>query len=173
VVQAAVKAAAACGVPVSFDPNVRLAVEPDVQVWRQAFWGILPHVSLLKMSDEDAGVLSPGVAPADLAESLAGAGRTVAITCGAGGSYVASPSARCHVKPGPSKLIDTIGAGDSYMAALLAWSARGRRPGRDGLDATEVADLAELASAAAAVTCSRPGADPPWAVELERMTAGT
>ncbi|MCW2750491.1 MAG: carbohydrate kinase, partial [Aeromicrobium sp.] len=48
------------GVPVSFDPNVRLTVEPDHEVWRRIFASIGPHASIIKMSDEDAKVLFPG-----------------------------------------------------------------------------------------------------------------
>jgi fructokinase len=166
----AVKVAASHGIPVSFDPNVRLAVEPDIGVWQTAFATILPYVSHLKMSDEDAAVLAPGAAPADLAQSLAAPGRLVAVTCGAHGSHLASPLARCQVAPGPVDLVDTIGAGDSYMAALLARSARRRWPGPDLMAEADLRELGAFAAAAAAVTCSRPGADPPWTSELGPLT---
>lgn len=163
----AVESAAQHGIPVSFDPNVRLAFEPRAEVWRTAFARILPCVSYLKMSDEDAAVIAPSRSPQELARSLAEAGRIVAVTCGAEGSHVASPAAGCHVVPEPVELVDTIGAGDSFMAALLASVARRGWPAPHLATDDDVRASAAWASAAAAVTCARPGADPPWACELE------
>ncbi len=61
---------------------------------------------------------------------------------------------------------DTIGAGDSFMAAMLSWSAACSWPAADELDFSKLTDLGMYAAGAAAVTCSRPGADPPRPAEL-------
>lgn len=161
-----VTSADAIGVPVSFDPNVRLAVEPDPEVWRMVFAAIAPHTSILKMSDEDAATLFPGEQPADLARRLAADHGLVAITCGGDGAVVATSGAFAEVPPADVRVVDTIGAGDSFMAAMLAWFATYDWPAADELDATELTDLAMYASSAAAITCSRPGADPPRTVDL-------
>jgi fructokinase len=161
-----VMSADALGVPVSFDPNVRLAVEPDPQVWRDVFAAIAPHASIIKMSDEDAETLFPGEAPAELARRLAAGHGIVAITCGSEGSVVAAGTAFASVPPADVRVVDTIGAGDSFMAAMLAWCATYDWPAAGELDATELTDLALYASSAAAITCSRPGADPPRTAEL-------
>ncbi|MCD9199927.1 carbohydrate kinase family protein [Aeromicrobium wangtongii] len=161
-----VTGADALGVPVSYDPNIRLTVEPDPQVWRAVFDAIAPHATILKMSDEDADTLFPGEAPADLARRLAAEHGIVAITCGSQGSLIAAGTAFASVPPADVRVVDTIGAGDSFMAAMLSWCAMYDWPSADELDDTELTDLALYASSAAAITCSRPGADPPWTAEL-------
>ena len=154
------------GVPVSYDPNIRLAVEPDPEVWRRVFAAIAPHASILKMSDEDAAALFPGEEPADLVRRLATDHGIVAITLGGEGAVIAAGDAFTSVPPADVRVVDTIGAGDSFMAAMLAWCATYDWPAAGELDATELTDLALYASSAAAITCSRPGADPPRTAEL-------
>lgn len=154
------------GVPVSFDPNIRLTVEPDAQKWRRVFDAIAPHASIIKMSDEDAAALFPGEDPAAIARRLAGDHGIVAITLGGEGSVIAAGDTLVTVPPAVVRVVDTIGAGDSFMAAMLAWCATYDWPTADELDATELKDLAMYASSAAAITCSRPGADPPRTREL-------
>lgn len=154
------------GVPVSYDPNVRLAVEPDPEVWRRVFADIAPHASIIKMSDEDAATLFPGEEPADLARRLAADHGIVAITRGGEGAVIATAGAFATVPPADVRMVDTIGAGDSFMAAMLAWCATYDWPDASELDATELTDLAMYASSAAAITCSRPGADPPRTRDL-------
>jgi fructokinase len=156
----------AVGVPVSFDPNVRLTVEPDHDVWRGIFASIAPHASIIKMSDEDAGVLFPGEEPRALAQRLASDSALVAITLGGDGAVVANSQYAVAIPPADMRVVDTIGAGDSFMAAMLAWHATYSWPAAAELDQTELTDLAMFASSAAAITCSRPGADPPWTSEL-------
>ena len=156
----------ALGVPVSFDPNIRLTVEPDHAVWRRTFEAIAPHASIVKMSDEDAAVLFPGEEPGALAQKLAVGGTLVAITLGGDGAVVANSQHVARIDAPRITVADTIGAGDSFMAAVLSWCAAYSWPAADELDPTELADLGTYAVGAAAITCARPGADPPRTVEL-------
>ncbi|MEJ7634990.1 carbohydrate kinase [Aeromicrobium sp.] len=156
----------ALGVPVSFDPNVRLSVEPDHAVWRRVFESIAPHASIIKLSDEDAAALFPGEDPWVLAQQLASDGALVAITLGGDGAVLASSGLAVRVEAPPIEVVDTIGAGDSFMAAMLSWCSAYSWPAADELDLTELTDLGAYAAGAAAITCSRPGADPPRLAEL-------
>jgi fructokinase len=156
----------ALGVPVSFDPNVRLTIEPDHAVWRRTFEAIAPHAGIIKMSDEDAAVLFPGEDPEALAQKLAADGALVAITLGGEGAVVAGPQLVARITAPAITVVDTIGAGDSFMAAVLSWCAAYSWPAADELDLTELTDLGTYATGAAAITCSRPGANPPWTREL-------
>jgi fructokinase len=156
----------AVGVPVSYDPNVRLTVEPDHAVWRSIFAEIAPHAGIIKMSDEDASVLFDGEEPHWLAQRLAADGALVAITLGGEGAVVANREHAVSIPPADLRVVDTIGAGDSFMSAMLAWCATYSWPAAAELDETELTDLGMYASSAAAITCSRPGADPPWTREL-------
>ncbi|MEO6606163.1 MAG: carbohydrate kinase [Aeromicrobium sp.] len=161
-----VATADAMGLAVSYDPNVRLAVEPDPTFWREVFETVVPYVRIVKMSDEDAAVLFPDEAPEDLAQRLAGEGKLVAITLGGAGAVVAGGQRVAGADAPPVAVVDTIGAGDSFMAAMLSWCAAYAWPAGDQLDETELTDLAEFSVTAAAITCSRPGADPPRLNEL-------
>jgi fructokinase len=154
------------GVPVSFDPNIRQSVVPDPEVWQAVFARFAPHARIVKMSDEDAAVLFPDVAPPDLARRLASEGALVAITQGAGGALVAHRAELAVVEAPAVQVVDTIGAGDTFMAAMLAWSAAYDWPAAAELDVTELFDLGTYAARAAAITCSRAGADLPWLEEL-------
>ncbi len=156
----------AMGLAVSYDPNVRLAVEPDPAFWREVFETVVPYARIVKMSDEDASVLFPDEAPEDLARRLAGDGKLVAITLGGAGAVVAGGSVVGGADAPAVAVVDTIGAGDSFMAAMLSWCAAYSWPAADQLDDTELTDLAEFSVSAAAITCSRPGADPPRLSEL-------
>lgn len=154
------------GVPLSFDPNVRTAWDADPAAWRRAFDRVAPHARLIKLSDEDAAVLFPAVGVTELAEHLAAHGALVAITQGGGGSLLAHRDRLVPIESPSVTVADTIGAGDSYMAAMLAWCATYDWPTPDELDVTELHDLGDYAARAAAITVSRPGADPPSIEEL-------
>lgn len=161
-----VASADALGVPVSYDPNIRLAVEPEHEFWRGVFAAIAPHARIIKMSDEDAAVLFPDEDPQSIAARFATGGVLVAITLGGDGAVIAGGGQATTVDAPHTQVADTIGAGDSFMAAMLAWSAAYAWPSAEELDVTELADLATYAVQAAAVTVGRPGADPPWTEEL-------
>lgn len=161
-----VATADAIGAAVTFDPNVRLAVEPDPALWRRAFAAIAPYARVIKMSDEDAAVLFPDEEPADLATRLGASATLVAITLGGKGAVVGGGGLVASVDAPPTTIVDTIGAGDSFMAAMLSWCAAYSWPSADQLDVTELADLAGFAAQVAAITCSRAGADPPRLNEL-------
>jgi len=155
---------------IAYDPNVRLNVEPDVGRWREALAWFTPRVQLLKISDEDLGLLHPGrEAAAFAADALAAGARLVVVTEGARGARAWSRSGEAGVAASTGTLVDTVGAGDSFQAALLTWLAEHRGLDADAmsrLDATALAAALAFAAHAAAITCSRRGADPPRRHEL-------
>ncbi|MBK1713826.1 PfkB family carbohydrate kinase [Rubrivivax gelatinosus] len=154
---------------VAYDPNVRPGVEPDAARWREALDWMAGRCRLLKASDEDLGWLYPGVAHAELARRWLAAGvELVVVTLGAGGASGWTAAAAVELPAAPSALVDTVGAGDTVQAALLAWLAEHERlaPGRLRLDAAELRSALAFALRAAALTCSRRGADLPRRAEL-------
>jgi len=155
---------------ISYDPNIRLNVEPDVARWREQLQWMLPRTHLLKVSDEDLALLYPGVAHEALARQWLAAGvALVVVTRGAQGAIGWTASAQAEAKPVVVTVIDTVGAGDTFQAALLTWLAE-----RDSLNGAAIAALAsaqlaqalDFAAKAAAITCSRRGADLPRRDEL-------
>lgn len=156
---------------VVLDPNVRLSAEPDPLVWRTTVDAFAAHTDLLKVSREDIAAVW-GVEPAEIAARWLTLGvAVVVVTDGANGSTLWTGGAPVHVPARPTSVIDTVGAGDSFLAALLtALFERGLASGAAlaTIDQTAAVEALEFASVAAAVTCSRRGADLPRRAELER-----
>jgi len=166
---------AAEGRVVCVDPNIRPALIADPDAYRTRFRGWLPSLGLLKVSDEDAVWLA-GDDPDSAGRSWLRSGATaVVVTRGATGLVAYTAAGVVEVPAVPTRVVDTIGAGDTAYAALLARLAMRGALTRDGLTDLDVAgwrDVLGYAAAAASITCSRAGADPPTAEELERSLAG-
>jgi fructokinase len=155
---------------IAYDPNVRLKVEPDLQRWRDTLQWMLPRTTLLKVSDEDLGLLYPGADPAMLATQWLAAGvALVVVTRGGEGAWAWTAATHVAVPPVPVTVIDTVGAGDTFQAALLTTLAERGLLSRAALTAIAAAPLTaavQFATRAAAITCSRRGADLPRRGEL-------
>ncbi|MGY1582344.1 carbohydrate kinase family protein [Streptomyces sp. MN13] len=160
------RTAAGQGVFTALDPNIRAGLIPDADAYRARFLKWLPSVTLLKLSEEDARWL--GGTPH---EWLAAGPSAVVITRGGDGLTAFTRDGAEHSVPGEKvTVVDTIGAGDTVNAALLHGLAA-----QNALTAEALADLGadgwtrllRFASRAAAITCSRAGAEPPYARELE------
>ncbi|WP_030228640.1 carbohydrate kinase family protein [Streptomyces sp. NRRL WC-3626] len=164
------RAAGARGVFTALDPNIRAVLIPDPDAYRARFRSWLPSVSLLKLSEEDAEWL--GGSPQ---EWLAAGPAAVVVTRGGEGLTVYTREGGAYTVPGERvEVVDTIGAGDTVNAALLhGLAARDALSdaGLAALGADGWADLLGFAARAAAITCSRAGAEPPYAHELEPKAA--
>ena len=159
---------------IAYDPNIRITIEPDIEVWRRKLESLLPLVHLLKISLEDFNLLFPGADPAELARRwLARGPRLVVPLRGSEGAWGWTATAEVEMAAVPTVLVDTVGAGDSYQAALLAGLAETGRLDPRALAALTQAGLAQLlafAGTAAAITCSRRGADLPRRNELPPLS---
>ncbi|MFI5795522.1 carbohydrate kinase [Streptomyces sp. NPDC051677] len=159
------RAAAAQGLFTALDPNIRPGLIPDADGYRARFKSWLPSVSLLKLSEEDAVWL--GGTPR---EWLSAGPSAVVITQGGDGLTAFTQSGAVYSAPGEEvEVVDTIGAGDTVNAALLhGLSARDALSpaALAGLGADGWEQLLRFAARAAAITCSRAGAEPPYASEL-------
>jgi fructokinase len=162
---------------IAYDPNVRLNVEPDVQRWRDTLDWMLPRTALLKISDEDLALLYPGRLAEDIvAEWLADGVSLVVLTRGGEGAWAWTPREHVRVPPVRVNVVDTVGAGDTFQAALLTGlSERGllTRAALARLDAATLRELLGFAAQAAAITCSRRGADLPRRGELPPLPVHT
>ncbi|MCP8999589.1 carbohydrate kinase [Pseudarthrobacter sp. RMG13] len=152
------------GCLVTYDPNIRPALLGSQAEAVRIFEDLVPLTDVVKLSDEDAAWLYPGVGLEDAAERILrlGAGLAV-VTLGGEGSLLATPATQLYIPAIRSTVADTIGAGDSYMAALICGLLSRRT---EGLGQDVLATIGHLASKAAAITVRRPGANPPTAVEL-------
>ncbi len=157
-------------VVVSYDPNCRPDVMERVPGARERVESLMRVADIVKLSDADLEWLRPGTDAEDLAVELVDAGvGLVAVTRGPDGALVAGTNLSPRQIPGHrADVVDTVGAGDSYISAVLAGLHDNGLLGpalRTAAEATLTAILTR-ASRAAALTCTRPGADPPTAAEL-------
>lgn len=151
---------------VSLDPNVRPGLLGDREAYRRRFDRWLEFTDILKLSDEDFAWISPGTDPDRAAREWIDKGvRLVVTTRGPRGATLRTSDGALSVEPSPAAVADTIGAGDSFSAALLHHLEQsGDLAGPIDLD--RAAEAVRFASRAAALTVSRPGADPPRRGEL-------
>ncbi|MHC0433305.1 carbohydrate kinase family protein [Streptomyces sp. O3] len=163
------------GATVSLDLNVRPAVQPDRAAYLRAVERITPTADVVKASDEDLAWLFPALSPDDAARRLLALGPRLVVTTygadGARGLLAGAEGDGVTVPAPPVKVVDTIGAGDAFQAALLAGLLP---PAGDGdTDRVTLPDsraalepILRQAVTAGALTCERPGAQPPTRAEL-------
>ena len=172
------------GLVISYDPNVRPGLMPDhahavAQVER-----LVALSDVVKASSEDAAWLYPGEGLDDVLRRWRRLGPRLAVItdgergalalCSGAPALSSGAPARCGdtdgadvlVRPArPARVVDTVGAGDAFMAGLIDALARGDVLGRPVTVETAGPAL-DQAILAAALTCDRAGADPPTAAEL-------
>jgi fructokinase len=159
---------------VSYDPNVRPALLEDAARARPDIERLVALSDVVKASDEDLRWLYPDRPDEDVAQGwLASGPALVVVTRGGEGVYAVSAGLELHRRALAIDLVDTVGAGDSFTSGLLDGLHRADLVGgasRDGLAAIDEATLGSIvdeAALTAAITCSRPGADPPTRAEVD------
>ena len=163
---------------VMVDPNIRpsaistvhppLTGEAQGGRYRARIHRIISQSTIVKASDADVTWLYPELDLESAARALLARGpNLVVVTLGSKGAFGVCDDSEVQVRAPAVHVVDTIGAGDAFGAALLAWlSDHDRltpdlRPNRD-----ELRDALEFACLVASITCTRAGADPPHRDEL-------
>lgn len=165
--------AAAAGVPVMLDPNIRPFFIADAAAHRARLDRLVALAAIVKLSADDLAWLDPGADPAQAARALLDRGPSLVLQTG-GAAGAAGHTARGSLSAPaiPVPVADTIGAGDTFNAGLLdALHRAGALSRLSALDDAMLSAALAHAARAAAVTVSRPGADPPWAHELPQAHA--
>ncbi|WP_086741187.1 carbohydrate kinase family protein [Streptomyces glaucescens] len=153
---------------VSIDPNVRPLLVP-ASAYRERLHHWCAVADVLRLSEDDSALLAPGAGLEEACDTWHAAGaRLVVITLGGRGALASLDGVRVTVTAPPAAVVDTVGAGDSFTAGLLHRLADlGHLGGRLGeLTLADVADACSFAAQVATLTCSVPGANPPWADDL-------
>lgn len=161
--------ARARNIPVILDPNIRPFFITEIPSYRARLERLIAVSDVVKLSEDDMRWLWPK-ADESLVPSLLGQGPSLILcTLGAGGAQAQSRHQTIS-RPAPkTRVVDTIGAGDTFNAGVLAALDRMAALSRArlaNLTETEIAAALDLGIQAAAVTVSRAGANPPWAHEI-------
>lgn len=160
---------------ISYDPNCRPTIITDVDYAREQAEKFVRLADVVKASDEDLEWLYPDRPVEESAKAWLELGPAMVVVtrgsdapwglCAAGGSTASIPEV---------EVVDTVGAGDSFMSALLAaivdreLDGSGRRDRLRQIGTGELQAVLDTAAAAAAITVSRAGANPPSRSELRK-----
>jgi len=163
---------------IQFDPNIRAGLVRDEAGYRATIKRLLELADVVKISSVDLTWLLPDIASHEAAiDYILRHGPALAVVTHGGEGVIAKRAgdrSANHVPSFPIRVVDTVGAGDTFNAGILAGLAE-----RDALSRAALAELspAELratlrfAGAAAAVNCTRAGANPPRRDEVEQFLA--
>lgn len=156
---------------VMLDPNIRPNFIPDAARHRERIRRMMAMADIVKLSDEDlAWFGEDGTAEETARRWLERGPKLVVVTAGSKGATGYTAKGEVSVAPKPVTVVDTVGAGDTFNAGLLA-SLHGQgllsKEALGGLTGAQVEAALTLGARAAAVTVSRAGANPPWLRELD------
>lgn len=152
------------------DPNVRPGFVTDEAGYRARLMRMIARADIVKVSDEDLHWIMGAGTMADLAQAVLDLGpKLVCVTQGAEGATGFAASGAVHVPTPQVTVADTVGAGDTFNAGILAalWQAgQLTKPAIAAIDDSTLRAALSLGVMAASITVSRPGANPPWLHEL-------
>lgn len=153
------------------DPNIRPGFIRDEAAYRARLARMMAVADIVKLSDEDLRWLEgPGKIEPLARQILARGPKLVFITEGAVGAHAFTAQSSLFEPARPVEVVDTVGAGDTFNAGVLAALHRAEALSKAAVAGADTALLRaclRLGVAAAAITVSRAGANPPWAQELE------
>jgi fructokinase len=160
---------------ITFDPNVRPALITDREEVIGRIDRLVEKADVVKASDEDLRWIDPDLGPEKVAESwLASGPSIVAVTLGERGAFAVCAAGLVRVPARPVQVVDTVGAGDSFMTGLIdaLWAldllGASRRSDLARIDADTLEGVVRAAALASAVTVARAGADLPDRAALLR-----
>ncbi|MDT5093048.1 MAG: fructokinase [Mycobacterium sp.] len=153
---------------ITYDPNIRPPLIDDPNAARARVEAMVARADVVKASDEDLRWLEPGTPPEQIAEQwLAMGPAIVAVTRGADGAFAVCAAGEQRIPARRVEVVDTVGAGDAFMAGLIdaLWDGDllggNRRDDLYGISYDTLGDVLGLAALSSALTVARPGADLP------------
>ena len=150
--------------PVVFDPNIRPQVLSDREKYVALVEKWIGISSVVKLSDDDFEWLYPGKSPESIANQwLQGGVALVVVTRGADGLIGYTSDGVVEVAGEKVNVVDTVGAGDTVGAIIVQGLIT---DGLLNMRGSVLKDVLQRAAVAAAITCSRAGAQPPYAHEI-------
>jgi fructokinase len=159
----------------TYDPNARPAIMGPAEEVRPSVESLVELSDVVKVSDEDLAWLYPGSDPVAVARDWQrGTPALVVVTFGGKGAVAVSDAGVVEAVAPPVEVVDTVGAGDSFMGALIdgLWEhdllGADRRHALNAVDPASVQRVLDRCCTVAAITVSRAGANPPTRAEVGR-----
>jgi fructokinase len=152
------------------DPNIRPGFIPDRARHTERIRRMMGMADIVKLSDEDLDWFGEqGSREEIVGRWLDGGPKLIVVTCGGDGAVGYTKHHSVSIRPDKVEVVDTVGAGDTFNAGILASLHE-----QQLLSKAALAELSEgairnalsLGAKAAAVTVSRAGANPPWRHEI-------
>lgn len=142
---------------IMLDPNIRPALIGAGGSYRERMDSLISSSTIVKASDSDLDWLFPGTGHEEAARLMVARGaRLAVVTLGEAGAFGVSAEVSASVQAPQVELIDTIGAGDAFGAALLAWlHDRNSLSVELSLSRSDLTAALEFASNVATLTCTR------------------
>ena len=155
---------------ISLDPNIRPTLVRNREGYLARLDRLVAMADIARLSEEDLAWIAPDADFEALARRwLAHGARLVILTRGAEGATAISARHAVSVPGIAAKVVDTVGAGDTFTAGFLArLDALGllTKKAVAALDRDRLTDVLTFSAKAAAITVSRAGANPPWLKEI-------
>jgi fructokinase len=159
---------------VTFDPNVRPALIEDGAMARERIERMVERSDIVKVSDEDLAWINADAAPEELARRFLGMGPAIiAVTMGERGAFAVCAHGIVRATAQPVDVVDTVGAGDSFMTGLIdaLWLRNllgaERRTELADIDLEVLSGVLQTAAISAAFTVGRAGAQLPDRAERD------
>lgn len=163
---------------VSFDPNVRPSLTADRELAVSRIEHLIERSDIVKVSEEDLRWIDPDHEPERTARTWLALGPAiVAVTRGERGSFAFCAAGEAHAAAVPTRVVDTIGAGDAFMAGLLdaLWDLNllggDRRAALAAIQPGQLATALRAAGLVSALTVGRAGADLPDRATVRAQSA--
>jgi fructokinase len=149
------------------DPNCRPEAITDRRAYLARLSRVLHRADVVKVSVEDLDYLTPGAPAAAGAAALLGQGPAlVLLTDGPHPARAFLRDTEVSAEVPAVKVVDTVGAGDAFGGAFLAWWSDNGLTRSDLHQRGPVQDALQAAAEVASLTCTRVGAEPPWLAEM-------
>ncbi len=156
---------------ICIDPNIRASLVHEKKKHMIRLHDMMTKADIIKISDEDILWMTKGKNFAKFAKTwLKRGAKIVAITKGGEGSEIYTADFAFKMNVPRVKIVDTVGAGDTFTAGLLAHLSKQKlliKQKLANIDEASLRAAVAFAMKAASITVSRAGADPPWSEEMK------
>ena len=165
-----IQAAKASGAMLSYDPNLRLMLWDNADDAKHWIWEVMPYADVVKISEEEWEFVTGDAELASGIERILGLGvKLLVVTLGERGCYYTNGTAEGYVDGFAVDVVDTLGAGDAFVAAMLMQLMK--HEDVQALDASRLDFMMRYANAAGALATQKVGVIPalPTPSEIEQF----